>query len=318
MTFFQLNVGIGMSSPDRKLDVLGTTRIETGTTFDFTNDRFRIDGGTGVGTTGLLEIRQSGNTHNDGIAISSSHARAHRIWKHSDGSLNFGTSGNRHVTFTTGGYVGVGIASPARKLDVIGTTRIETGTTFDFTADRLRINGGTGVGTTGLLEIRQSGNTHNDGIAISSSHASAHRIWKHSDGSLNFGTTLNRHVVFTTTGNVGIGTDDPQSELAVNGQIRATEVKVLANIDVPDYVFESDYILPTLKEIKEYIDKNKHLPEIPSAAEIGKNGIDLGDMNMRLLKKIEELTLYQIEMLEQLENQQEEINILKAKINLNK
>jgi len=76
---------------------------------------------------------------------------------------------------------------------------------------------------------------------------------------------------------------------------------VLANINVPDYVFESDYQLLSLKETKAYITENKHLPEIPSATEIGENGIDLGDMNMRLLKKIEELTLYQIELLERLE-----------------
>ncbi|MBV6645195.1 MAG: hypothetical protein KI790_07085 [Cyclobacteriaceae bacterium] len=105
----------------------------------------------------------------------------------------------------------------------------------------------------------------------------------------------------------------------MNGQIRATEVKVLANITVPDYVFESDYELRTLKETKKYITKNKHLPEIPSASEIGENGIDLGDMNMRLLKKIEELTLYQIELLErleQLESKNMEIEDLKKEIEL--
>lgn len=102
-------------------------------------------------------------------------------------------------------------------------------------------------------------------------------------------------------GNVGIGTANPRSKLSVNGMIRSTEIKVLADITVPDYVFEPDYELRTLKETKAYIRKNKHLPEIPSAAEIAKNGIDLGDMNMRLLKKIEELTLYQIELMERLE-----------------
>ncbi len=114
------------------------------------------------------------------------------------------------------------------------------------------------------------------------------------------------------TGNVGIGTTTPKSKLAVNGQIRATEVKVLADVNsVPDYVFESDYDLRTLKETKEYIAQNKHLPEIPSATEIGENGIDLGDMNMRLLKKIEELTLYQIELMEEMEAMKKELQELK-------
>ncbi|MEM0942053.1 MAG: helicase associated domain-containing protein [Bacteroidota bacterium] len=85
---------------------------------------------------------------------------------------------------------------------------------------------------------------------------------------------------------------------------------------MPDYVFEPDYELRSLQETKEYISEYKHLPEIPSAKEMEANGVDLGDMNMRLLKKIEELTLHQIELLERLEKQQEQINELKkSKLN---
>lgn len=112
---------------------------------------------------------------------------------------------------------------------------------------------------------------------------------------------------------MGIGTTNPQSKLAVKGQIRATEVKVLANISVPDYVFDPDYKLRPLKEVQEYIEMYKHLPEIPSAKEIEKEGIDLGNMNMRLLKKIEELTLYQIELLERLEEMERRIGELEWK-----
>lgn len=108
-------------------------------------------------------------------------------------------------------------------------------------------------------------------------------------------------------GNIGIGTTNPLSKLSVDGQIRATEVKVLIDISVPDYVFESDYELRTLKETKKYINENKHLPEIPSAAEIGENGIDLGNMNMLLLKKIEELTLHQIKLMEEIEVMKKEM-----------
>lgn len=91
-----------------------------------------------------------------------------------------------------------------------------------------------------------------------------------------------------------------EGQLGVDGKIRAEEVKVEI-INGPDYVFEPDYELRTLQETKEYVSENKHLPEIPSAKEMEANGIDLGDMNMRLLKKIEELTLYQIELLDRLE-----------------
>ena len=98
-------------------------------------------------------------------------------------------------------------------------------------------------------------------------------------------------------GNVGIGTLSPDAKLAVKGRIHAQEVLVdLGGAVAPDYVFEKDYDLLSLDEIKTYIDKNKHLPEVPSAKEIEKNGMNLGEMNMLLLKKIEELTLFMIDM----------------------
>jgi len=68
-----------------------------------------------------------------------------------------------------------------------------------------------------------------------------------------------------------------------------------------------------IDEIKNYIDQNKHLPEVPSAKEMEKNGIQLGEMNMLLLKKIEELTLYTIEMNKKMEEMKKEINDLKSK-----
>jgi len=64
----------------------------------------------------------------------------------------------------------------------------------------------------------------------------------------------------------------------------------------PDYVFEKDYNLMSLQEIEEYVLVNKHLPDVPTGKEINKNGINLGDMSLILLKKIEELTLYVIEL----------------------
>ncbi len=114
-------------------------------------------------------------------------------------------------------------------------------------------------------------------------------------------------------GNVGIGVTNPKSKLVVDGKIRS-EAIVVDIVNGPDYVFDNDYELRTLKETKQYISENKHLPEIPSAKEMEANGIELGDMNMRLLKKIEELTLYQIGLLEKLEKQNSEIHTLKKKV----
>jgi hypothetical protein len=76
---------------------------------------------------------------------------------------------------------------------------------------------------------------------------------------------------------------------------------------VPDYVFANNYKLKSLKEVEEFIKQNSHLPEIPSAKEIKKNGLLLAEMNMSLLKKIEELTLYTIEQDKNLKSQNNKI-----------
>lgn len=114
-------------------------------------------------------------------------------------------------------------------------------------------------------------------------------------------------------GNVGIGTTTPDAMLAVKGTVHANEVKVDLSVPGPDYVFERDYALLSLEEIKTYIDKNKHLPEVPSAKEMEANGVNLGEMNMLLLKKIEELTLHVIVMKRENEIVKKQINELKEK-----
>lgn len=109
---------------------------------------------------------------------------------------------------------------------------------------------------------------------------------------------------------IGIGTTSPQAALAVNGNILAKEIKVKADISVPDYVFEPDYKMLPLSAIEKFVKENKHLPEIPSAKDIEKDGLDLGAMNMALLKKVEELTLHLIELKKAYEDQQKQIEAL--------
>ena len=93
--------------------------------------------------------------------------------------------------------------------------------------------------------------------------------------------------------NLGIGTTDTQGyRLAIAGNMIAEGVRVELQTNWPDYVFESDFDLKTLEEVKKFIAANGHLPNIPSAKQIEKEGIDLGTMNVKLLEKIEELTLY--------------------------
>jgi hypothetical protein len=82
----------------------------------------------------------------------------------------------------------------------------------------------------------------------------------------------------------------------------------------PDYVFEKDYDLLSLSELETYITQNKHLPEVPSAKEMEAEGLNLKEMNLLLLKKVEELTLHLIEMKKTSEIQANEIESLKLKI----
>lgn len=94
---------------------------------------------------------------------------------------------------------------------------------------------------------------------------------------------------------MGIGTKSPDMELTVNGNMHANGVKVNPEIPVPDYVFDPSYSLQSLEELQEFIQINGHLPEIPSAEKFQKEGLKLGEMDLKLLLKIEELTLYVIE-----------------------
>ncbi len=106
------------------------------------------------------------------------------------------------------------------------------------------------------------------------------------------------------SGKVGIGTTTPDSKLTVAGNIHAREVKVTISAGA-DFVFHDDYNLPKLEEVEQFIKENKHLPEIASEKEMKDNGLLLAEMNIKLLQKIEELTLYTIEQQKLIEKQSE-------------
>ena len=115
------------------------------------------------------------------------------------------------------------------------------------------------------------------------------------------GTT---RAIITGAGRLGIGTQTPSEQLHVVGNVHVTgtvnaeaglKIKGQWSLEVPDYVFEAKYKPMGLSDLERYVRTNKHLPEVPSAAEMKSQGMDVATMNLTLLKKVEELTLYVIE-----------------------
>ena len=133
--------------------------------------------------------------------------------------------------------------------------------------------------------------------------------------SIFFQTGTSVKAVLDQNGNLGIGTTTPDQKLTVKGKIHAEEVIIDLNVPAPDYVFEPDYQLRDLDELQQFIETNKHLPEVPSAATMEEEGISVSEMNMLLLKKVEELTLYILEQKEQISSQNSRIDKLEKLLN---
>jgi hypothetical protein len=223
---------------------------------------------------------------------------------------------NNFTLFLCPGYttVGIGTTSPAATLHVKGTQRVDGST----------LNNGDVSVNEGTLTITSTGSI--DRIAlnrISSSSQRSRIAFRHNgaerwalgtdfqeNNSNNFfisraGSFIPPFFV-SSAGHVGINTNkpDPNFALSVNGRIRAK--KVILETTWADYVFEEGYKLVPLKELEQYIKQHKHLPEIPSATEVETNGADVNELLKKQMQKIEELTLYVIELnkkIEELQNQ---------------
>lgn len=113
----------------------------------------------------------------------------------------------------------------------------------------------------------------------------------------------------TNAGNVGIGTSNPDQKLTVAGNTHAEEVTIDLDIPAPDYVFDDEYSLRSLSELENFLKQNNHLPEFPPAAEMETKGMNISEINLSLLKRIEELTLYIIE-------QEKRINEIESQIEI--
>ncbi len=284
---------------DLSLGTLGPEAVVIGTDNTkrmkiFTNDEVHFYGNRKIevnSRVGIVDINASSGGWAMGLNFIGYDGTSHGGWKAygSRDELNYYYVGDSYsaplMAIIPNGNVGIGTTTPSEKLEVGGDAL--------FDGD-IRIGNGYGAKITfhpgdGNKAIFHQG------------------VWN--SKYLFQGTDGNGvHDLMEISSNWGA------PEVSVNGKLYAEEIEVIANVTMPDYVFESDYNLKTLEEVEGYIAKHKHLPGVPSAKEIEQDGLNLGDMDAVLLEKIEELVLYNIQQNKQIQEQQEMISILKQEI----
>ena len=297
------------------------------------------DGKIGIGTTNPYSLLDVRTPDNKGLRFNSNEESAISFWPNNGNSVfhlshghdnklyvsQGGTVGsNKLMTFVNSGNVGIGTTNPSKKLHVNGTigVGIMNGQyTEGFQIDY--IDGGSG--TTTFKNNRWGGDIYfkrNSSLGERTQFlfggSGNHYMNIYNDNNetkIRFISSGNSYI---NGGNVGIGTTTPDAKLTVKGKIHTNEVKVdLLGSVAPDYVFNKDYDLKSLNEVERYIGKEGHLPNIPSAKEMEVNGLFLKDMNLKLLEKIEELTLYTINQekrIESLETKNEKLILLVEKL----
>ncbi|WP_348621522.1 hypothetical protein [Pedobacter lusitanus] len=305
------NVGIGTHNPTGKLEIVGPYNGE-----QLVISRDVLAGAEGPGIIFKNIINNGTLQKISGIESQLMSGGVGAV----SGSLNLYTVNNSNkinaLSITPGGNVGVGTTTPSGALEISGQSNGD-----QLIISRNVLAGGEGPGITFKNIINNSTIEKIGGIESQLKSGGVGAV----SGSLNL-FTLNNSVKVDAisvapNGDVGIGTADTRGyKLAINGNIRSKEIMVETS-NWPDYVFESDYPLISLTELKNYIDHNKHLPDLPSAQEVTKNGINLGEIVKVQTKKIEELTLHLIEKDKQFDSlrrdnqsQQAQINELKDQL----
>lgn len=258
------SVGIGTSNPTAKLHVSSSTAGEL------------IRLGSNDPQIGFYQS----STLTGFIDVLSSDFRMGTVSANNTGKAIIRVNGADRFTVAPDGNVGVANNDPVSRLHILG---------------------GTDAGLT----------ANNNGFLMLGSAAGANLIFDNNEiqarnvvaGSDLFIQNDGGNVIFcgAEQGGVGIGVTSGASIpagylLAVDGKVLSEEVRVELSGDWPDYVFENDYNLTPLDKLRNYITANKHLPNIPAAAEVAKNGFELGDMQRRMVEKIEELTLYVLQL----------------------
>jgi hypothetical protein len=233
------------------------------------------------------------------------------------------TDGRNYIRGTTiladvGGNVGIGTNSPLEKLHLRNGQLMTSDANFNNI--NLRVDGRSVPSLRFTRWIGSGSIQHNAFVgqffntALSGEYSLGIGTGYSATGDQNANSMI---MTFTQGGKVGVGTTNPGSyKLAVAGSIGAWgEVRVFTNGSTfPDYVFDPTYKLRSLEETEKYVKENHHLPEVPSAAEIEKDGMSLNGMSEILLKKVEELTLYLIEMKKESEVMKKENEELKKRL----
>lgn len=184
------------------------------------------------------------------------------------------------------GNVGIGVFTPGYKLDVRDSVNAQIA----------------------AMET-SSGNNNRIIIGASATEAYIQQLYSTNARPLTFKIN-DEKMRIDVSGNVGIGTTNPTQKLSVNGTVRAKEV-IVETAGWSDFVFADNYALQPLAEVEQHIKEYKHLPGLPSAEQVAETGIGVGEMQAKLLAKIEELTLHQIEQEKRLNEQAAQIDLLK-------
>lgn len=218
---------------------------------------------------------------------------------------NEGSPTNNLLFIKDNGNIGIGKSNPTNKLDVSGSIK-----STSIQSESLSISGDINFrslagNSTKIITIDDNGDLLSVDYSTIQDNMGNHTAIQNinlNGNKLVGGTSGNGGIFVAGNGNVriGDGTMNPTKALEVNGAIRSKEVIVeIANWS--DFVFEDDFNLMSLKDTESFIKQNGHLPNVPSATEVENEGIGLGEMNAVLLQKIEELTLYVIELQKQIE-----------------
>lgn len=252
-----------------------------------------IDGGPGITETGKGELIL-GDVDNHHVRFDDNEILARDGDSPSTLYLQY-WSGNLSLAADDDGKVGIGTSNPQAKVQVTDGTDVDL-------ADGGHLVLGYTSGTNLALdnnEIMARNNGAESPLYLQGSGGDILMIPNES-GTVGIGVTSNNYL--------------PAGYLlAVDGKIISEEIRVEMSGDWPDYVFESDYQLTPLDELELQINDFGHLPGIPAAADIEANGFELGDMQKRMMEKIEELTLYLIEANKQIQNLEQKVDLLEKK-----